>query len=452
MRSARLLSSVVTRRGELDSVVSLRQVKRLPARGKLASIPSDIEANIFIQLNEDFGHRVALRGELARQGNVVSACVPLSQLSRLANDPRVAYVEIGEALKKPQPKRTAGTVGAPKVSERKFGREAQHKFGEDVLIGIIDVQGFDFAHPDFLDAKGKTRWVSIWDQGGDARSSPAGVQFSYGAEFKKAELDAALAAAPALGVPACEVERQSQQVEGSHGTHVASTAAGNRGICRRSPIAGVLIALPEGDEDRRTSFYDSTRIADAIDYLVAVAASMKKRISINISLGTNGHAHDGNGAIGRWIDAVLSTPGRAVTVAAGNAGQEKGETPDDMGWIMGRIHTSGHLLAAGLTGDIEWTVIGNGLADASENELELWFGPQDRFRRLSAHTFRNMDRSARATPVHREPPPGRRRLPQHLQRALPSFEWRQLHLHLFEPEPAGRIRSSESAPVPGSSA
>jgi subtilisin family serine protease len=248
-----------------------------------------------------------------------------------------------------------------------------------VLIGIIDVEGFDFSHPDFLDANGKTRFVAIWDQGGDARPSPGSMQFGYGAEFKKEHLDAAIKAAPGLGVPAHEIEKQSQMSEGSHGTHVASTAAGNRGVCRRSPIAGVLISLPEADEERRTSFYDSTRIADAIDYLVALAEKMKKRLSINISLGTNGHAHDSSGAIGRWIDAALSTPGRAVTVAAGNAGQEKGETPDDIGWVMGRIHTSGKIPAARLNGDIEWVVVGNGLVDISENELELWFSPQDRF-------------------------------------------------------------------------
>ena len=139
----------------------------------------------------------------------------------------------------------------------------------------------------------------------------------------------------------------------------------------------MLIPLPDADEDRRLSFYDSTRIADAVDYLVALAD--KRSLSINISLGTNGHAHDGSGTIGRCIDAVRSTPGRAVTIAAGNAGQEKGETPDDIGWVMGRIHTSGKIPAAGLTTDVEWVVAGNGLVDISENELEFWFSPQDRF-------------------------------------------------------------------------
>jgi hypothetical protein len=40
----------------------------------------------------------------------------------------------------------------------------QHNYGQDVLVGIIDVNGFDFAHPDFLDADGHTRFEAIWDQ------------------------------------------------------------------------------------------------------------------------------------------------------------------------------------------------------------------------------------------------------------------------------------------------
>ncbi len=377
--SRKLLKTTRRRRPGEDEAVTRRDVRRVPARGNLKTIPPGVEVSVFVQLREGAGEAGPLRGEVARKGEVVSARVPLNALPALARDPHVAYVEIGEALKKPQPVLSTGTVTAPTATERRFGTEARHGFGEDVLIGIIDVQGFDFSHPDFLDAAGNTRWVSIWDQGGSSRPAPGGPRFDYGSLLLREHLNAAIAAAPRRGVSAAELEPQSQMAEGSHGTHVSSIAAGNRGVCRKAAIAGVLISLPEADEDRRRSFYDSTRIADAVDWLVALAETMKKRVSINISLGTNGHAHDGTGAIGSWLDAVLSTPGRAVTVAAGNAGQEKGESPDDFGWVMGRVHTAGTIPSAGLVADIEWVVAGNGLVDISENELELWCSPHDRF-------------------------------------------------------------------------
>jgi subtilisin family serine protease len=376
-----LLKKVARRRDETDVATTRRAVKKVPPRGNLSKIAPDIEASVFVQLNDAAIDSGPVKGEVARKGNIVSARVALTGLPDLTKDPRVAFVEIGEALKQPRPAITAGTVSTPTNAVRRLGKESQHHYGAGVLIGIIDVQGFDFTHPDFLDSKGKTRFEAIWDQGGDARPSPGPPksQFGYGAEFKREHLIAAMKAAPSLGVPAYEVERQSQIEPGSHGTHVASIAAGNRGVCRRSPIAAVLVSLSTADDDKRRSFYDSTRIADAVDYLVALAGRMKKAVSINISLGTNGHAHDGTGAIGRWIDSVMSTPGRAVSVAAGNSGQEKGEGPDDIGWVMGRVHTSGKVPATGLSADIEWVVAGNGLVDISENELELWFGSQDRF-------------------------------------------------------------------------
>lgn len=105
---------------------------------------------------------------------------------------------------------------------------------------------------------------------------------------------------------------------------------------------------------------------------------MKMPISINISLGTNGHAHDGSDATSRWINSELSLPGRCVCVAAGNSGQEKSLAENDYGYTMGRIHTSGRIEASGLSKDIFWTVVGNGFKDWSENELEIWYAPQDR--------------------------------------------------------------------------
>lgn len=335
----------------------------------MTNISDAVEVNTFVTYFDE-------EGGGARR--LASKRVKLSDLREMTDDKAVAFIEMGEPLRFPDSVVAADTPGAPARDGRNIpGRD---NGGENVLIGIIDVGGFDFSHPDFLTGPSEapqTRWVRIWDQrNGGLRPAPDG--FGYGSEILQAHMQAALDSD--VDLPAWALEPQSQMSVESHGTHVASIAAGNRGICRNAPIAGVLIDLPPGFlANRRNSFYDSTRVAEAVSYLVQLGEEMELPVSINISLGTNGGAHDASNAASRWIDHELARPGRAVCVAAGNAGQEKATRPGDTGFIMGRIHTSERIAARGLTADIEWIVVGNGLADVSENELELWYSGADRF-------------------------------------------------------------------------
>lgn len=377
VKSAKLRAAVPEQRGDL-AVPMRREAlpRRLRSVGSLRALPRDVEANVFIYTRDAGVPK--LPGETRRLGRVVTATVPLADLDRLVRHRDVVFVEPAEGLALPTLAGMANGAAAPELSEREIPHRGLHREGAGVLVGIIDVQGFDFAHPDFLDDRGRTRFERIWDQGGDRRPPPK--DFAYGAEFSRPQLDAAIAAARTLKVPPHEIERQSQMATGSHGTHVASIAAGNRGIARRATLAGVLVSLAPGEwDDRRRSFYDSTRIAHAVDYLLQLGRELKMPVSINVSLGTNGHAHDGSSPVSRWIDAALSAPGCALCVAAGNAGQEKPEFATDLGYVMGRIHASGQLMATGLTRDLLWNVVGNGRADISENELEIWYAAQDEF-------------------------------------------------------------------------
>ncbi len=366
-------------RGSASAPVTRKELGKKLKTPRLKQITPDVLTNVFVYLDDARAEDPPWDDRpTSRSGRIMQVQTKLNDVPRLASAAQVAFVEIAEALKAPAPVLAELHPKAPPRDLRRFERAARHKYGKDVLIGIVDVQGFDFAHSDFLDNKGGTRFVRIWDQGGSDRESPEGSQFSYGAEFRREHLNAALKAAPGLGLPATDIEKQSQLVEGSHATHVASIAAGNRGICRNADVAGVLISLPQADQDRRLSFYDSSRLADAVDYLLRLGEELGKPVAINVSLATNGHAHDGSAAVTRWIDAALTTSGRAVIVAAGNSGQERAESESDLGFITGRIHSSGVIPAAGLVRDLEWVVVGNGLMDVSENEMEIWFSAQDR--------------------------------------------------------------------------
>lgn len=377
-----VLNQVAVQRSPTQKGVSLEEIKGKAERGSMndEDVPDQIFVNVFIGLTgEDDNLPETVRFRRPRKKhNLLAVSVPLDDLDKLREDPKVSYVEIGERIVFDEPSSSEPLPDGPPPLKWKEDSVDTHKDGEGVLIGIIDVQGFDFSHPDFLDEDGKTRFARIWDQGGSHRDGPKG--FSYGAEISQKHLNIALkGAAEGAGAPAFHLEPQSQMVRGSHGTHVASIAAGNSGVCSKSQIAAVLVSLPDEDSDSRANFYDSTRISDAIDYLFNIGDELKMPVSINISLGTNGHAHDASSAVNRWLDFALVAPGRSVCVAAGNAGQEVATSPGDTGFASGRIHTSGRIPAAGLVKDLEWVVFGDGLADVSENELEIWYSPQDHF-------------------------------------------------------------------------
>ncbi len=354
-------------------------MKMLPMNSKLKKThfkkpSSNICSHVFIKLADP--KKNILSGEIVRKGSLVSAFIPLTHLNTLAKNENVVGIEVPRVLKLSEPVVTNRYANKKQGSNDLKKLRKMYPQKNNVLIGLIDVGGFDFAHPDFLDKNGNTRFLKIWDQGSSFRKPPA--KFRYGSEFLKEHLNNAIKHAKAAGVPAVALEKQSTMSIGSHGTHVASIAGGNSGVFSEADIVGVTIALNKADLDRRKSFYDSACLVHAFHYLLEVAKKLDRPISINISLGTNGHAHDGTDAASHWINSELALPGRCVCVAAGNAGQEKALTENDQGYIMGRIHTSGKIEATGLSKDIIWTVAGNGISDLSENELEIWYPPQDR--------------------------------------------------------------------------
>jgi hypothetical protein len=159
---------------------------RLPRRRKIEEQPKPDRAyvNVLIELYpERSGVSAAayesarkrldgkLRSEIAKASNdgisvglllrrnFVSATVPVSMLDSLERNPAIAFVHPVDSLKLDAP----ATKPAEAPLARSIGRAATHGRGKGALIGIIDVGGFDFAHPDFLDDKGKTRFLAIWD-------------------------------------------------------------------------------------------------------------------------------------------------------------------------------------------------------------------------------------------------------------------------------------------------
>jgi len=354
-----------------------------------------VKVSCFVRLASADVVPAGVPGRPVQRGDLMTAELTPREIEDLANrgaETSIAYIETGEPLALPNPAvapRRRPDPPPPRVPDLIEGAPAAEappprEGPPGVLIGIIDVGGFDFTHPDFRFADGSTRFVSIWDQGAppDSVVGAPPPPFGYGAELMAADMNQAIEWSRTHAIGATDLLRQSVQVPGAHATHVASIAAGNSGVCPDAAIAGVLIALADEERERHATLYDSTRLAHAVEYLFALGDRLYGRpvpTVINISLGTNGHAHDGTSAICRWIDAALMTAGRCVCVAAGNAGQEAPQFSGDLGHLTGRIHASGQVAARGLEADLEWQVVGNGITDVSENELEIWYEAGDDF-------------------------------------------------------------------------
>jgi subtilisin family serine protease len=263
-----------------------------------------------------------------------------------------------------------------------YPRIPKQRGAHKVLLGFIDVDGFDFSHREFLDEAGKTRFVRIWDQRDTgnakvpskapppARRGAEWGQYKYGHEFGQAVMNEALATAIAPGW-AWLTAGMPTHAFGAHGTHVASIAGGSTmGLCPDAYLAGVVYAQGPGANGPTASpraRADSERLQDALSYLQAVARELGDDVAlvINISLVRNGGAHDGSDSICRAIEALTTGSGFCVVVAAGNAG--------DSSEVGGRIHASG-TIARGERKTLAWRV---GPSDPTDNEMEIWYDRHD---------------------------------------------------------------------------
>lgn len=407
---AQSMDAIARQRGLKTQGHDLRHARTGPKQTRLTD---EVEVSVFVLFNRDNTETPPL--VTRRSGRIGTATATIAELRELDHDPSVQLIELGETLRAPDPQIGTAIPGAPAANRHSAlnddklaipgSKAARDGVGSNIMVGIIDVGGLDFTHPDFMDEKGESRIVAIWDQGGDAFAPPrltvsdaeAGRSTGYGSEIRKRDIALALSEAAAAKVSPHDLAPQSQRLAASHATHVASIAAGRSGVCKRAKIGAVLISMPDEDRERQRSFYDTTRIVDALAYLFELARRARcDGIAINISLGTNGGAHDGSELISRWIDRSLAEPGRAVCVAAGNSGQEAAQFDGDTGFWSGRVHASGKIPAAALRRDLEWIVVGNGLEDISENELEIWYGAEDEF---SVELFTPGPNSRRIGPI-----------------------------------------------------
>jgi Subtilase family len=307
--------------------------------------------------------------------DLFTTLVPASAMERLEALTALQYVELarpwfwdlGQAI----PFTGINTVhgAAPPVT------------GTNVVVGVID-NPIDVYHPDFRTAAGATRLLFLWDQllvpaAGEAGppTAPALPGFTpaggvtYGVEYPQAMINAELNAFNPPATPAYQTVRHqppAPPINGSngHGTFVTGAAAGNGlggGSVGGAPGANIIFVRPLGVAGVNLAA-DNVSVLDAFSYIFARATQAGQASVVNLSASDNQGPHDGTALGEQFLDGLLLTPGRAITLSAGNS-----------------TGTNAHAAGTVAPGGTANLVLAYAAGATRSDDVEIWYDGHDQF-------------------------------------------------------------------------
>ena len=263
--------------------------------------------------------------------NGVAMVVPADQVSELAKLPSVEAVYPDELLQ-PQTDNSPQFLGAPTIWNQLGGQESS---GDNVIVGVIDT-GIWPEHPSFSDPDPSGK---AFGPPPPALSGTRSCQFSGGANPGPAftcnnKLIGAyryMSTYSALN-PLVPGEYTSARDDDGHGTHTASTAAGNGSV--QASIFGIPRGIVSGITPRaRVIAYKVCGLAGCYssDSAMAVQRAILNGVNV-INFSVSGGANPYSDAVEQ---AFLSAYAAGVFVAAsaGNAGPGPDTTDHRGPWV-----------------------------------------------------------------------------------------------------------------------
>ena len=199
--------------------------------------------------------------------------------------------------------------------------------GRGVLLGFVDT-GIDYTQDVFRYEDGSSKIQYIYDQTASGEP-PEG--FLLGREYRKAEIDAALASDnPYALVP--------ERDEEGHGTFLASVAAGRESpsFSGAAPDAEIIaVKLKKARPFYRGKYcvppeqehaYESSAVMLGVEYILRKARELGRPVAICIGLGTNSGSHDGASVFEEYLGGVSIQKGVCLCAAAGNEAEARHHT------------------------------------------------------------------------------------------------------------------------------
>lgn len=301
--------------------------------------------------------------------------IPESRIAELASYEEIIFIE--------KPKRLFFAVNQGKAVSciTPVTRPPYSLSGQGVLVGLVD-SGIDYSHPDFRSEDGSTRIVALWDQtiqaagGSDqGEEEPPGIEnarvpgpppgYTQGTLYTREDINAALAA----GSTAQQLQILPSVDLSGHGTHVAGICCGN-GRASRGRYAGValeseLLVVKLGNVEGN-SFPRTTRLMEAVNWLIEIAMERNQPIAINLSFGNSYGSHSGRSLLETYLNEMTSVWKNIICIGTGNEGGAGRHT----GGVVGRDY----LTNDGVT-EVEVS-IGEGTPSVN---IQLWKNYYDDF-------------------------------------------------------------------------
>jgi Subtilase family len=307
-----------------------------------------------------------------------TATLPIAHVSAFASDVRLSRLQLASA------RLPVSGTGLP---------IPQGAGNVKPVIGIID-HGIAFAHKQFRQANGATRFLRFWDQTDAPRNAPWSpvVDFSYGYELASADIDGALlpsnAQLPEVAAYS-QLQYEPARRRRAHGSHVAGLAAGwpspfhsavpNGGYnaetdpVKNLPLIGVQMPFFPVKDTSGGSL--AVSILDGIYYILN-RSGPNAPVVINVSDGAYAGSHDGQSILENAMDEVLDRVNKsrnfALVLAAGNAFKPllvHGDIEFGQGHAARHTHAEG-TITPNKSAWLDWSVVPD---NPFECYLELWF-------------------------------------------------------------------------------